>query len=65
MRNGKRRSCFGQQCACYLRSSEVVVETDSEYDKMVHLSYGDMRVDSMINQMSGLRRQRQTHSGKV
>ena len=39
-------------CMCFfgfLRSGEVVVPTDSGYDKTVHLSYGDVRVDSTVN----------------
>ena len=39
-------------CMCFfgfLCSGEVVVPTDSEYDKTVHLPYGDVRVDSTVN----------------
>ena len=39
-------------CMCFfgfLRSGEIVVPKDSEYDETVHLSYGDVRVDSTVN----------------
>ncbi|XP_065884053.1 uncharacterized protein [Dysidea avara] len=39
-------------CMCFfsfLHSGEVVVPTDSGYDKTVHLSYCDVRVDSTVN----------------
>ena len=39
-------------CMCFfgfLRSGEVVVPSDREYDASVHLSYGDVRVDSTEN----------------
>ena len=30
----------------FLRSSEIVVPSDSDYDPTVHLSFGDVRVDN-------------------
>jgi len=39
-------------CMCFfgfLRSGEVVVPADSEYDRTVHLSYGDVQVDSTVD----------------
>jgi len=39
-------------CMCFfgfLRSGEIVVPKDNEYDETVHLSYGDVKVDSTVN----------------
>ena len=39
-------------CICFfgfLRSGEIVVPSDSEYDPTTHLSYGDVRLDNAIN----------------
>jgi len=39
-------------CMCFfgfLRSGEVVTPSDNEYDKTVHLSYGDVRINSTVN----------------
>ena len=39
-------------CMCFfgfLRSGEIVVPKDSEYDEAVHLSHGDVRVDNTVN----------------
>ena len=39
-------------CTCFfgfLRSGEIVVPSDSEYDPTTHLSYGDVRLDNPIN----------------
>jgi len=33
----------------FLCSDEIVVPKDDEYDETVHLSYGDVKVDSTVN----------------
>ena len=48
----KASMLWAAACMCFfgfLRSGEIVVPKDDEYDETVHLSYGDVKVDSTIN----------------
>jgi len=39
-------------CMCFfgfLRSGEVVISSDNKYNKIVHLSYGDVRINITVN----------------
>ena len=43
---------WAASCMCFfgfLRSGEIVVPSDGAYDPSAHLSYGDVRTDSLVN----------------